>query len=237
MLNSDVFDFMMRSQAPRPRSELLDDLWRCAAMLGFEHLILSGVPVGAQNPEPLVELNGWPQGWFARYVERGYVSVDSVCLYSARSIRPFDWADVPPEFSDTKGARRVNAEAGEFGIRSGFAVPMLSTRHSWQSVASFGSSQRKLRLSDREKMRIVAIATFAGMAIELGSQARIHLTPREREVLLWAAAGKSAWEIGSILKVSEPAVRKHEKAARRKFGVTTTVQAIVEATRQRLIHP
>ena len=89
-------------------------------------------------------------------------------------------------------------------------------------------------------MQIVSIATFAGMGVENLSGASTettHLTAREQEVLLWAASGKSAWEIGVILNVSEAAIRKHEKSVRRKFGVVTTVQAIIEATRQRLIHP
>lgn len=35
------------------------------------------------------------------------------------------------------------------------------------------------------------------------------LTPREAEVLLWTAEGKTAWEIGAILGVSEGTVRAH----------------------------
>ena len=39
--------------------------------------------------------------------------------------------------------------------------------------------------------------------------ARENMTRREAEVLLWTAEGKTAWEIGVILGVSEGTVRAH----------------------------
>jgi DNA-binding CsgD family transcriptional regulator len=57
----------------------------------------------------------------------------------------------------------------------------------------------------------------------------INLTVRERECLTWAMRGKSAWEIGNILYISEPAVRFYQANARAKLDVTTTREAVVKA--------
>lgn len=61
------------------------------------------------------------------------------------------------------------------------------------------------------------------------------LTPREREVLWWAAQGKSAWEIGEILHIAKRTVDEHTQKAIRKLGVVNRTQAVATALRERLI--
>ena len=46
------------------------------------------------------------------------------------------------------------------------------------------------------------------------------LTDREREVLAWAAEGKTAWEIGCILNRSQRTIETHFKMACKKLGAT-----------------
>ena len=64
-----------------------------------------------------------------------------------------------------------------------------------------------------------------------------HLTPRERECLLWTAHGKTAWEIGQILGISDGTVVFHLKNATRKFNVFTKYHAVVKAIMLGLISP
>ncbi len=61
------------------------------------------------------------------------------------------------------------------------------------------------------------------------------LTPREREVLAWAARGKSAWEIGGILSITKRTVDEHVQTAMRKLGALNRTQAVAIALRDRLI--
>jgi DNA-binding CsgD family transcriptional regulator len=61
------------------------------------------------------------------------------------------------------------------------------------------------------------------------------LTPREREVLTWAARGKSAWEIGEILHITKRTVDEHVRTATRKLGATNRTQAVAIALRNRII--
>jgi DNA-binding CsgD family transcriptional regulator len=60
----------------------------------------------------------------------------------------------------------------------------------------------------------------------------VRLTPRELEVLRWVAAGKSDWQIGQILNISAKTANYHVENLKRKFGVSTRLQAIAEALRQ-----
>jgi LuxR family quorum sensing-dependent transcriptional regulator len=60
------------------------------------------------------------------------------------------------------------------------------------------------------------------------------LTSREREVLAWAAQGKSAWETGEILKVAKRTVDEHALKAMRKLGAANRTQAVAIALRRGL---
>jgi len=62
-----------------------------------------------------------------------------------------------------------------------------------------------------------------------------YLTPRELEVLRWTAEGKSAWQIGEIMKLAECTVRDHQKSIRQKYGVSTLIRAVVLAAFDRTL--
>lgn len=241
MHGDEVFQFIDRCQTRTSPQEVLSDLLQTSAKLGFDHLLFSGVPVGQQELAPLVELNGWPADWFERYNGQGYFKTDGVCLHAARTLRPFAWDEVPSDVGDTDASRQVSDDAADHGIHSGFVVPLLSLDH-WQSAISFASSARRTQMSGTERAQLITMATFTGthvqsLALEaLGKRDDVSLTDREREALLWYHGGKTAWEIGEILQISERTANKHLTAARQKLGVATTRQAVAEAARRRLLH-
>jgi DNA-binding CsgD family transcriptional regulator len=61
------------------------------------------------------------------------------------------------------------------------------------------------------------------------------LTLREREVLWWAAQGKSALDIGAILDITKRTVDEHIQNAARRLGASNRTQAVAIALRERLI--
>jgi DNA-binding CsgD family transcriptional regulator len=61
------------------------------------------------------------------------------------------------------------------------------------------------------------------------------LTPRELDVLTWAAQGKSAWEIGVILGIAKRTVDEHIHTAMRKLGAANRTQAVAIAIRDHII--
>ena len=52
-----------------------------------------------------------------------------------------------------------------------------------------------------------------------------NLTPRELECMRWVADGKTDWEIGVILSISQSTVRFHLDRVRLKLGAKTRAQA------------
>lgn len=58
-----------------------------------------------------------------------------------------------------------------------------------------------------------------------------RLTPRELEVLCWTREGKSAWEVGRIVGISEATVNFHLRNLCAKLGVASKHQAVLRALR------
>ncbi|MDE5446275.1 helix-turn-helix transcriptional regulator [Bradyrhizobium hipponense] len=63
----------------------------------------------------------------------------------------------------------------------------------------------------------------------------VVLSTREKQCLQWVEEGKSSWEIGVILRISENTVNFHLKNAMRKLEVTTRIQAAIKARRRGLL--
>jgi DNA-binding CsgD family transcriptional regulator len=61
------------------------------------------------------------------------------------------------------------------------------------------------------------------------------LTPRELEVLSWVAKGKSAAQIGEILRIAKRTVDEHVQSAVRKLGAANRTQAVAIALLSRII--
>lgn len=85
---------------------------------------------------------------------------------------------------------------------------------------------------------------FAACALEVSTQILLDrlptrqivpLTPRELEALRWTMEGKTAWELGCILGISEQTAARHINRATRKLDCINKVQAVVKALRLGLI--
>jgi DNA-binding CsgD family transcriptional regulator len=86
-----------------------------------------------------------------------------------------------------------------------------------------------------EYCELVAPALHLAAAELPTATAADDLTPRERECLAWTSVGKTAWEIGGILGISEHTAVAHLNAAVRKLRAASRAQAVAEALRRGLI--
>jgi LuxR family quorum sensing-dependent transcriptional regulator len=77
--------------------------------------------------------------------------------------------------------------------------------------------------------------TFARAFVQRYHPAPLNLIPREMDILQWMTEGKSDWEIGVILKVSEHFVDKIARQLRVKLNATNRTQTVATALRHNLI--
>jgi DNA-binding CsgD family transcriptional regulator len=70
---------------------------------------------------------------------------------------------------------------------------------------------------------------------DIGSRMRSALTPQELRCLVWCKEGKTNWEIGEILLISEKTVEFHMCNAMKKLDATNRMTAVVLGIKAGLI--
>lgn len=58
---------------------------------------------------------------------------------------------------------------------------------------------------------------------------KVQLTDREKEILLWLMEGKSSWDIGQILSISERTVKFHVNNICVKLNAVNRTHAVAKA--------
>ena len=233
-----VFRFVETCDALASVDEVLIALRTETDQLGISAFIVTGLPLPKRPLEPLVLLNAWPQGWYDRYIANDYFRIDPVGQHNFVTSSPFLWAEAQRGRRADR-IRVVMGEAADFGLKDGYCVPIHSAT-GWQAAISF-ASDRSLDLSSRDlaAAHLLALTAHGRVRLLMGEAdiRRFTLTPREREVLTWAAAGKTAWDTSTILRISEATVISHLDNIRRKFNVANTTQAVTQALQSGELQP
>jgi len=232
-----VLDFIVGLE----RTKTVDEAWhffmRFAAGFGLEFGGLAEMPGPGERLEDTTLCLSWPDEWRQRYFEKQYLQNDPAHLHLAHGVEPYTWSETLdcPDYS--KSQKRIVYEAAEFKMHEGLLVPILGLG-TGIAMISIAGSNRSLSLRDRAELHLAAIYTHAQVRILSKRQARAlpSLSIRERECLQWVAAGKTDWEIGEILAISEKTANAHIEHVKQKYRVTTRMLAVVYAVKRGVIH-
>jgi LuxR family quorum sensing-dependent transcriptional regulator len=229
-----AFDFVDEIENASNQHLVMDRFDRELARYGFHAWLITGLPNPGGRIDPLMMLNGWPQGWTDLYTRLNLVQNDPVVAHCFRSAAPFEWSDAPYDPLTNPKAKEVMDRATDFRMNQGFCVP-IHTSDGFQAVVTMAGEQVELGGQVRRALHLMALYTH-GKAVELctpkaGPAPRL-LTRREREVLQWTAVGKTSSEISQILGVAESTVTAHIKAAAGKFETHNRVATVVTALRR-----
>lgn len=214
---------------------------------GFDHF-----NYGARFPTSFVEptyvfVSGFPDEWWRRYKEQNYVATDPLVMHCAERLVPIAWHDAHAEASpDEKIARRIFNEARELGLRDGVSLPVHG-RGGESAMLTFSTRReppRSEKMISRSLPVLHLLAYYVHEAVRRvaaeevsESPGQVALTSRERDILRWAADGKTAWETAQLMGVSERTANWHMDKVRLKLGVMTRQQAVARALAWGLITP
>lgn len=187
-----------------------------------------------QSPQKGV-IDGFPDGYIKRYYKDHAYKIDPAAIHCKHRVTSALWKS----FSYTKD-EKVNKfidQAYDVGLRSGVNVPLHGLPGNF-GILSIGCAREGEAINKTVLNNLPFIETLAGYLHETshriltapqGPISLPKLSPRQIEVLQWAALGKSSWEIAHILSVSEHTVTMHIKNTMLKLGVTTRQHAIAKA--------
>lgn len=237
-LLSDAFEAM---QGAKTSDELRVEMERFAKEMGFERFTYAlRISAPSLTPQKFI-LSGYPQEWVERYVAKSYFEVDPVVLHCQHSSLPVVWDEHSQE--GVGKTKEFWEEARSFGLKSGLSFVV----HEQPGVSGIFSlaRDRTLDLEGQDLAALIGRAQIFASLLHhavaridlprLLPQSAVTLTARERECLKWAADGKTAWEIGQILDITERTVIFHINNVTQKLGAVNKTQAIVRALGLKLL--
>jgi DNA-binding CsgD family transcriptional regulator len=225
----------------RSREEFRDVVVRFTKGLGFETVsAMTVIDHGLGNSE-FITVDNTPQGFNDTYVDPVLGKRDPVMQHLKRQSVPIIWDQSTYIAS---GAIDLWEHQSHFGFNTGIAMALHlpEGRHFLLGV----DRDRALPTDVAELQRVVAdLQLFAVHAQdaalrlllpEAQQPERPSLTPREIEALSWTMEGKTAWEVGQILGITERTAVLHVNNAMHKLGCVNKHQAVLKALRLGLIH-
>jgi LuxR family transcriptional regulator, quorum-sensing system regulator BjaR1 len=232
---TEAFDFIDGLDDLTSPDDVVGAVAKTFSLFGFENFIITGLPNPKERFEQVVLLKKWPTGWFDIYAREDYVRSDPIIRLCKNTTQPFEWSEAPYDRAAEPKASEVMERATDFRMKEGFCLPIHGING---YEACFSMSGVDLDLSPRTKPALHLMAMYA---FERARQLlKPHtgpclLTPRERETLVWAAAGKSAADTGDILGITERTVTAHIASACQKLEALNKTQAVARALQYKLI--
>jgi LuxR family quorum-sensing system transcriptional regulator CciR len=202
-----------------------------ACDLGFRYFALTP-HVDLRRTSAAIRIHNYPDGWAHWFDEQALGLTDPVHRASNVTSVGFAWSKLPEMIALTRQDQRILELARKEGIGEGFTVPahVPGEAHGSCSFACVtGEPLSEQNLSLLQLVGAFAFEAARRMRRNRLSQGPVQLTDRQREVVMWAARGKSDWEIAKVLGVSEATVGEHLRHAYERYGVGKRTQVAVHA--------
>jgi DNA-binding CsgD family transcriptional regulator len=224
----------------RNRDEFRDEVVRFTQQLGFETVSAVTMIDHGRGKCDLIMVDNTPTNYAQTYGDAASGKRDPVLQHCRRQTVPIIWNQ------DTYVAQGVGdlwEQQAQFGYRTGIAMALHlpEGKHFLLGV----DRDQPLPADPHELQRVVAdLQLFAVHAQEAAMRLllpvaqqpeRPALTPRELEALRWTMDGKTAWEVGAVLGISERTAVLHINNAMHKLQCVNKHQAVLKAMRLGLI--
>jgi DNA-binding CsgD family transcriptional regulator len=224
----------------RNRDELQDEVVGFTRRLGFETVSATVVIDHLLGEAEFITVDNTPRAYRELFQNRENWRRDPVMQHCKRFSMPIIWDQ---QTYAAQGLGEKWEEQARFGYRHGIAMAlhMPEGRHFFLGV----DRDQPVPPDTAEITRLVAdLQLFAVHAQDAAlriltpatnSPGAPSLTPRELETLRWTMEGKTAWEVGNLLGISERTAALHVNNATHKLDCINKHQAVLKALRLGLI--
>lgn len=223
------------------REEFREGIVRFANELEFDYVSAMTVVDHSLTHSEFINVDNTPQAFLEVLRDRNLSRMDPVMQHCKNGSLPIVWNQATYV---ARGSADLWEQQAAFGYRNGIALALHfpEGRHFVIGVDRTAGLPKEAK----ELTRVVAdLQLFAVHAQEAALRLfvpadmrpeRPNLTRRELEALSWTMEGKTAWEVGTILGISERTAVLHIQNAMRKLGTHNKHQAVLKALRLGLIH-
>lgn len=185
-------------------------------------------------------VTNYPAEWMDYYIKNNYMAIDPVVIAAQQASAPFFWEDLKSRTDLPDGSLRILDEAAEVGVRDGICASFAGRGGELTGVGlarSQGTGQADKDYALMADLFLLSAFFHEKLIGFLSSKAIPPITAKERDILSWAAEGKTDEEIALLLRLSVHTVRWHWKNIFEKLGVRGRVNCITKSLLMGIIEP
>lgn len=197
---------------------------------------------GAQAPQNVprqFHLSKGADDWINKLVSTGdLITKSPLVLHGFRVSVPFRWREAWQNLTEEQKKHVEGTKAA--GLHYGICFPIVKDRTAPGLMSMGRKTNFDLSLQDMVSLETLVRQVFDVMyrLTEMPEALpKLTLSQREREVLSLVAQGKTNWEIGTILQISEYSVRDYLKDLSRRMATSNRTHTVTRAIRLGLILP
>ena len=219
-------------------AEVWSAVKNAVAPLGYQHIcVLAHQADLRERITPAVLYFDAPQGFADALDRAGHGPNNPLVQRALTRLEPLAVNEIWAAPMTDRQKRVLAFISMSLNVRDGFTIP-IRLDEELDGIVMFGGLKPDTSALTRSFLHLLAHCAFK-RAKELTDapvkRKKGGLTVRELECLRWTALGKTDSEIGVILSISARTARFHIENSKRKLGVSTRIQAVAEALKQRAI--
>lgn len=220
--------------------EIFESFVKAVKPLGFDKIVMGQAFV-------MSDMSKTPRRFFFHhgvtdflkiYAQKNYQFSDPVTLRIMTTRRPFRWREANVDMTAAQ-LEQLNV-ARSFGHNFGIVFPVIDP----SGATGFVSLGREtdFDLQGRQFLELELLCRYSYMAIDsfykpAETDEKISLNPRETAILMHVSRGKTNWETGQILGLSEYSVRDYLKSLSARLETSNRTHTVVRAIQLGLILP
>ena len=180
------------------------------------------------------------EAWLNEYMENKYFLNDPLAGYVvSRDERAVcvSWADFEDQALLNPESLRIRNIRDSFGLHYGFTSfdNLLDASNAFSYTVASSTNQGDPRIINTLKIMTPHFLNRMCIIDGIIPVADYDITNKELEVLNWIKEGKTNWEIGTIMNISEQTVKFHVKNILTKLNASNRQQAVAVAMSSNLI--
>lgn len=226
----DLTTFFEESTAARSVEDASLLFKHALSDMGFDRMMYSALQAHRLS-EQVCMISTYPDSWLEYYVSSDYMTLDPLRRYGQLQRAAFSWDMLSERYRFSRIEKKVMGEARDARLYDGAAVPLHGPGGELVglAVASSEPNADTRRLLPQLNLITQQFHAVYNTLVETPAEpAPPSLSSREREVLQWAARGKSNWVIGELLHISEHGVDYHFRNILRKLEADSRITAVVK---------
>ncbi|AOH85610.1 hypothetical protein AWL63_18385 [Sphingomonas panacis] len=203
-------------------------------MSGFRWFSLSHLGSPGEPTVKMVDVTNFPLAARETSLVHPLHLNNPMAMAVANCATSVSWSDIPKRVRLTDQHVRLLELLSVHGLRYGVTVAVRIPGDRG-GLVNFASDDPSAALDEgRYAAELLAPHAFeavrriAGLVPPTNHASNLPLTGRQTECLMLVAQGKSDWEAGRILGLSDQTVHDHVETVRRRYGVRRRTQLVVQ---------